>query len=209
MKTIAKKISALILLIVMLLTVFSAGCTFIDPNIFNNGGGTIGGSTGGGSNQETETPPKDETLNNNTEDVEVDLKNFTDDYGGVTYVGKSHEEPPYGSVAETIEKTKVNYSSVAIFITVQSGTICGSGVIVDIDDGVNNGSLEDNIFYVVTCNHVVSVCENENANVSVYVPDSMGRNYDDVGYNDKYNILSDTFNISLKKCIIPITYGGF
>ena len=30
-----------------------------------------------------------------------------------------------------------------------------------------------------------------------------------LGYNDKYNILSDTFNISLKKCIIPITYGGF
>ena len=30
-----------------------------------------------------------------------------------------------------------------------------------------------------------------------------------LGFNDKYNILSDTFNISLKKCIIPIgiVYG--
>jgi hypothetical protein len=28
-----------------------------------------------------------------------------------------------------------------------------------------------------------------------------------LGYNDKYNILADTFNISLKKCIIPLTYG--
>ena len=28
-----------------------------------------------------------------------------------------------------------------------------------------------------------------------------------LGYNDKYNILADTFNISLKKCIIPISYG--
>ena len=27
-----------------------------------------------------------------------------------------------------------------------------------------------------------------------------------LGYNDKYNILSDQFNVSLKKCIIPITY---
>jgi hypothetical protein len=25
-----------------------------------------------------------------------------------------------------------------------------------------------------------------------------------LGFNDKYNILSDTFNVSLKKCIIPI-----
>ena len=25
-----------------------------------------------------------------------------------------------------------------------------------------------------------------------------------LGYNDKYNILSDTFNVSLKKCIIPV-----
>ena len=30
-----------------------------------------------------------------------------------------------------------------------------------------------------------------------------------LGFNDKYNILSDTFNVSLKKCIIPasIVYG--
>lgn len=28
-----------------------------------------------------------------------------------------------------------------------------------------------------------------------------------LGYNDKYNILADTFNVSLKKCIIPIQYG--
>ena len=25
-----------------------------------------------------------------------------------------------------------------------------------------------------------------------------------LGFNDKYNILSDTFNVSLKKCIIPV-----
>ena len=28
-----------------------------------------------------------------------------------------------------------------------------------------------------------------------------------LGFNDKYNMLTDTFNVSLKKCIIPITYG--
>ncbi len=28
-----------------------------------------------------------------------------------------------------------------------------------------------------------------------------------LGFNDKYNMLTDTFNVSLKKCIIPIMYG--
>lgn len=171
MKTITKRLSLLILILVMTLTAFSSGCSFITSSNPNDG-------------DSTQSQPSQGTLNK--VEVNVDLKNLSEEFGGITYVGKSHDEAPYGSVAETIEKSKVNYSSVAIFITTSSGLICGSGVIVDIDDGVNNGNLEDNIFYVVTCNHVISVCESVEADVSVYVPDANGRNYDDVGYDEKY-----------------------
>lgn len=169
MKRALKKFIILFMAFTAFASVTLSGCNFIETNQ------NIGGEN---TNPPSQTFEKIE--------VDVDLKNLTDRFGGITYVGASHEGEPYSSVAEAIEETKINRASVAIFITTSSGLICGSGVIVDVDDGVNNGDNENNIFYVTTCNHVISTCETTEASVSVYVPDNMGRNFDDEGYDEKY-----------------------
>ena len=52
----------------------------------------------------------------------------------------------------------------------------GSGVIVD------NGNTQDNLFYILTCHHVISSM----GNIKVYVPDENTRNYTDSDYNDDF-----------------------
>ncbi len=77
--------------------------------------------------------------------------------------------------------SKVERSVVAIkmeyqTVTSETGTSWGSGVIID------NGNNTDNVFYVITCHHVVDSM----GNISVYVPDMNSRNYNDDDYNDKF-----------------------
>lgn len=92
----------------------------------------------------------------------------------VTITENETEEKP--SLIKAVEK--VARSVVAIRITKGSSSGGGSGVIVDIDDGVN----AENVYYIITCHHVVS----GGGNIDVYVPDVNGRNYGDDDYDTKY-----------------------
>ncbi len=75
---------------------------------------------------------------------------------------------------------KVERSVVAIKMTYEtsssSGSSSGSGVIID------NGNADDNIFYVLTCHHVIS----SGGKVEVFLPDTNARNYTDKDYDDKF-----------------------
>ena len=57
-------------------------------------------------------------------------------------------------------------SRTAVAIETEYGK--GSGVIIDIDEGKDYGELENNIFYILTCHHVIST----GGDVTVYVADS-------------------------------------
>ncbi len=72
---------------------------------------------------------------------------------------------------------KVMRSVVLIKIKTPEGTLGGSGVIVNI-----KGGLGANEYYILTCHHVIS----SGGEITVCVPDGEGRNYGDVGYDEKY-----------------------
>ena len=84
----------------------------------------------------------------------------------------STEERPASPLSEQEAKLQVARTSVAIKT---SGY--GSGVIIDVDDGVDYGDKEDNIFYVVTCHHMIST----GGEITVYVPDE-NYSYDNEEY---------------------------
>lgn len=80
---------------------------------------------------------------------------------------------------------KVERSVVAIELTYpvnladgtqSQSTAYGSGVIVD------NGNTEDNLFFILTCHHVIDA----KGSIKVYVPDENCRNYTDADYNTKF-----------------------
>ena len=167
-----KRISVLILSLAMIIvTLFSAaGCGFI-----NDGGS----SDNGGSQESGSTYSK--TL------VNVDLKDSSALSDGITFVGKSRPSSgKYGSVDEVLEATKVDRASVAIRIELANSLVSGSGIIVNIDDGIDYGEKEDNIFYVLTCHHVIDSCEGVNNSITLYVPDENGKNFDESNYDDKF-----------------------
>ena len=99
---------------------------------------------------------------------------------------KSSEATEYNNLEEVLNNTKVERSVVTVYCTYGNSASIGSGVIVDVDDGVNFGPDEDNIFYIITCHHVIDDLPNYNNGVTVYVPDEEGNNYDDEGYNKRY-----------------------
>ena len=77
---------------------------------------------------------------------------------------------------------KVNRSVVAIKIDYTTnnaqGTAFGSGVIVEIEQD----TLSEGEYYILTCHHVVSSC----GNITVYVPDTNYRNWGDDDYDENY-----------------------
>ena len=79
---------------------------------------------------------------------------------------------------------KVKRSAVAITMTTSSTVSAGSGVIVDINKVDDKGNVIDgqNVFYVVTCHHVVAGM----GTIHVYVPDAEGDNYGESDYDEKF-----------------------
>ena len=76
---------------------------------------------------------------------------------------------------------KVERSVVAInmeyrSVTNSTGTVWGSGVIID------NANNDDNVFYIITCHHVIE----SKGNITVYVPDLNSRNHGDKDYDSKF-----------------------
>ena len=82
------------------------------------------------------------------------------------------------SVPDLIDK--VERTSVAIIMENSAATSAGSGVLVNIDDGDDSNNLTE--FYIITCHHVVS----DGGDISVYIPDSEGRDYGDEGYDESF-----------------------
>lgn len=67
------------------------------------------------------------------------------------------------------------------------GTSYGSGVIVD------NADATDNVFYVLTCHHVID----SKGDITVYVPDKNTRNFTDNDYDDDFaftGVIEDKIN---------------
>lgn len=78
-----------------------------------------------------------------------------------------------------------------------TGSSSGSGVIID------NGSKTDNIFYIITCHHVIS----SGGSITVYVPDTNTRNYGDSDY-DKDFIFTGTIDTTIRKSDEVSLIGG-
>lgn len=147
---------------------FLAGCSFVDTSKIN--------TENEGGNQSFVTVDG------------VALKNSLEKTIGISFTSAERESQdlPYSSVEETIENTLVNRASVSIIIESKKmqGTIGGSGVIVDLDDGIEGN---DSVFYCITCHHVVEYCEQyDDAEIFVYIPDTNGNNFNDTGYNEDF-----------------------
>ncbi len=84
---------------------------------------------------------------------------------------------------------KVAYNSVkracvAIYVSTASTSSAGSGTIVDVSI---KDKTEKNVFYILTCFHVISA---EGANIQVCVPDADGNNYGQSGYDSENYIFN-------------------
>lgn len=161
----------LILIVAIAVMISASACNFVNNGDINDGSG----------NSQTPTYATD----NSVEDSSVSLKNSITLSSGVSFV--SAHITKYADLEETIAATAVDRAVVSIYCTYGNYAVTGSGVIVDVYDGVNYGSDENNIFYIITCHHVVNSLPDYDANsITVYVPDADGNNYDDDGYNSDY-----------------------
>lgn len=170
MKRFFKFIMAFSLLLI--LTLSAVGCNFLVDS---------GDTTGGGA---PITPPSSGSGESSGFSVDVDLKDSVVLSESITYTANSRGSSEYSSVADVIEQTDIYRASVVINVILDGSVINGSGTIIDIDDGIDYGNLEDNIFYILTCHHVIDNCEG--MAIKVYVPDTDKRQYDETGYNDDF-----------------------
>lgn len=85
----------------------------------------------------------------------------------------SNEERKVLSKIEVVEKAE---RAVVALVAENSA---GSGVIVEIDDGIN----EQGVFYVLTCHHVIA----SGGKLTVFAVDNSGLNYNDEEYNLDYS----------------------
>ncbi len=79
-------------------------------------------------------------------------------------------------VERSVVAIEMNYTVNNSDGTQKQATTFGSGVIVD------NGNTQDNIFYILTCHHVIS----SKGDIKVYVPDNNCRNYNDSDYDTDF-----------------------
>lgn len=167
-----RKLNNLLILIIAIAVMISASaCNFVNNGDINDGSG----------NSQTPTYSAD----NAVEDSSVSLKNSVTLSSGVSF--SSAHTTEYSDLQSTLAATHVERAVVSLYCTYGNYAAAGSGVIVDVDDGVNYGSDENNIFYIITCHHVVNgLSEYDNNSITVYVPDAEGNNYDDEGYDADY-----------------------
>ena len=99
--------------------------------------------------------------------------NLTVDY---SQVAPDREEDP---MSLSVVASKVRRSVVSIAIYGENSSSAASGVIVDINV---NGEQNPNVFYVITCHHVIDSL----GDITVYVPDMNCRNPLDADYDSKF-----------------------
>ncbi len=93
----------------------------------------------------------------------------------VTFTTKETDRTKKDKV-EVIEN--VRRSIVAIVLKTGNGTTSGSGIIVD----MNKEGDSDNIFYILTCHHVISGM----GEVTVYIPDRESDNFGEEDYDESF-----------------------
>lgn len=99
-------------------------------------------------------------------------------FQGNNYVRASCNEGEFTNYSSMVEvANKVKRANVMISISKDNTTSYGSGVIVDI-----NGGLNKNEYYVMTCQHVIR----NGGIITICVPDTKGRNYGDLKYDENY-----------------------
>ena len=168
-----RKLGNLLIIFVLLAAILTASaCSFVNNDE----------ASGGQEEQQSQTYSSSHLV----KDTTVSLK----DSIGISATGASFNSSTaaddYNDLEELFESTNVKRSVVTIYCVYGSTASIGSGVIVDVDDGVDFGSNEGKIFYIITCHHVIDSLPNYNHSVTVYVPDEEGDNYDDEEYNDNY-----------------------
>lgn len=167
MKRFLKSITTVMLLLLIALS--AVGCNFVVDD---------GNSSGGSPSSSSESSGAKFSVN-------VELKDSLTLSNGITYTKNTREDAPYSTVEEVIKNTNIYRASVAINVILEGNSrISGSGTIIDIDDGIDYGDLEDNIFYVLTCHHVIDDCEGKD--IKVYVPDANLCQYDETTYDSSY-----------------------
>ncbi len=158
MKKLLKKV-IISLIILTICAVSLVGCKFVGTN----------------PPDKTETWGEGETLSYTTNVNLPNSLNLANEKVDVEFstVFEDRQEDPMSlaSVAQQVRR-----SVVTIYVNNGSASSTGSGVIVDIN---LNGEEDENIFYIITCHHVIESL----GNVSVYIPDENCRNPLDSDYN--------------------------
>ena len=109
--------------------------------------------------------------------AEVALKNSlteTEDFTIVSSRGQSATQMSYEDAVQSVERAVV---SIVIEDKVNNVASAGSGVILNLV----NKTLTHTDFVVLTCHHVIN---RPGADVTIYVPDGHGRNFNDAGYDE-------------------------
>ncbi len=81
---------------------------------------------------------------------------------------------------DVIENVKRSVVSIRVEDRENQLASSGTGVIINFDDG--NTSLAYKDYYILTCFHVINA---PGAEITVYVPDGQGKNFNDSGYDEK------------------------
>lgn len=160
----------ILLISVIILTLSFAGCSFV-ASTDNNGG-------------DNANPSKQQSAWNSSAPAGVKLKNSLDFAKDVSFTGNHNVK--YDTADKVLDNTKVDRSVVCLIVSYGNYMASGCGVIVDIDDGIDYGDNEDNIFYVITCHHVIDGVAGVSNSITAYVPDENGNNYDDSGYDQTF-----------------------
>ncbi len=114
-----------------------------------------------------------------------------------TVVFKTQSETERKALSRAEAVSKVERSVVAIQMDKDGATSFGAGVIVDIEDSV------DNEFYVLTAHHVIA----DGGNITVYVPDDNTRNYTDEDYNKDFTFKGVIDNVIHENNAITLVGG--
>lgn len=178
-------IKSLSLILALCLCISAAGCYLFElPE--NNEGGNPPSTEGGGytPNGGSGTPPV------------IGEGTVPDISGGYDYI-KFDKLEERKLLTRTQAVSKVERSVVEIKMTTDAGTSSGSGVIV------GNCNDEDNIFYIITCHHVIS----SGGTINVYVPDMNTRNYGDSDYDTRF-AFTGTIDAQVRKNEVVSLIGG-
>lgn len=170
MKKIYKSLILAIATIMLMLSATACSLTFIDNSV------KPGQNNNTNNNQsEDQTGVLDEVSGPSSKEIYNSMSLVQEK----NVVFATNENATLKNKEQTIED--IYTSAVAIKIEKNGGSSAGSGIIVDISKNQDN-SQSGNIFYVLTCHHVVS----SGGNIVISVMDKEKDNVGDNDYNNRY-----------------------